>query len=79
MESQIAEMQQTIDRLTQENAELKAFKQEYNSSKQSFERMSTRLRKLCKRLDASEETVATMQKLADDIREQVKLLINGIR
>jgi hypothetical protein len=72
MESQIKEMQQKIDSLAQENAELKAWKQEYSSAKQSVCRMSVRLRKLCKRLTTDNETLLEMQKIADDIRELVK-------
>jgi hypothetical protein len=65
-------MQKKIDSLTQENAELKAWKLEYSSAKQSVCRMSIRLRKLCKRLTADQETVLEMQKIADDIRELIK-------
>lgn len=65
-------MQQKMDLLTQENAELKAWKQDYSSAKQSVCRLSTRLRKLCKRLTADPATVLEMQKIADDIRELVK-------
>ena len=72
MESEIKEMQQKIQVLAQENAELKAWKQEYSSAKQSVCRMSVRLRKLCKRLTADSETVLEMQKIADGIRELVK-------
>jgi wobble nucleotide-excising tRNase len=72
MESQIKEMQQKIDSLTQENRELKAWKQEYRSAKQSVCRMSVRLRKLCKRLTADNETLLEMQKIADTIRELIK-------
>lgn len=72
MESEIKEMQQKIEVLTQENAELKAWKQEYSSAKQSVCRMSVRLRKLCKRLTADSATVLEMQKIADGIRELVK-------
>lgn len=75
MESKIAEMQDTIDVLTKANAELNAWKQEYSSAKQSLTRMSTRLRKLCKRLTPCTETVVEMQKLSDEIRELVKVLM----
>lgn len=68
------ETQQTIEKLTRENAELKAWKQEHNSAKQSVKRMSTRLRKLCKKLTPSSETVIEMRKLADEIRDLVKEL-----
>jgi hypothetical protein len=72
MESQIKEIQQKIDLLAQENAELRAWKQEYSSAKQSVCRMSVRLRKLCKRLTADDKTLLEMQKIADGIRELVK-------
>lgn len=73
MESQIAEMQRTIDSLTKANAELLAWKQEYSSAKQSLGRMSTRLRKLCKRLTPSTETILEMQQLSNEIRDFVKI------
>ena len=73
MESQMKEMQQKLDSLIQENAELKAWKQEYSSAKQSVCRMSIRLRKLCKKLTADEQTIREMQKIADDIRALVKI------
>lgn len=60
--------------LTHTNAELMAFKQEYASAKQSLSRMSTRLRKLCKRLTPTNEVVIEMQKIADEIRDYVKEL-----
>lgn len=66
------EMQHRIDELTRENIELKKWKQKYNSNLQSLCRLSTRLRKLCKRLTPTDETVVAMQKLSDDIRDQVK-------
>ncbi len=72
MESQMKEMQQKIDSLVEENIELKAWKQEHNSAKQSVCRMSVRLRKLCKRLTADRETILEMQKIADEIRELIK-------
>jgi uncharacterized coiled-coil protein SlyX len=50
------------------DAELQELKQEYASAKQSLNRMSTRLRKLCKRLEPTNETVLEMQKIADEIR-----------
>lgn len=74
MDSQITEMQLTIDKLTKANEELMAWKQEYNSSKQSLHRMSTRLRKLCKRLTPETETLIEMRKLADEIRDFVKII-----
>jgi len=72
MEPTIAEMQKTIDILIKANAELTAWKQEYSSQKQSFIRMSSRLRKLCKKLTPSSEIVLEMQQLATDIKEQVR-------
>lgn len=65
-------MDPQIEDLQKQVAELKAWKQEYSSAKQSVCRMSTRLRKLCKRLTADKETVLEMQKIADDIRDLVK-------
>lgn len=61
-------MQQTIDTLTAANVELAAFKQEYASQKQSFMRMSTRLKKLCKKLSPTSEIVLEMQQLAAEIK-----------
>lgn len=55
-----------------EDNELTALKQEYSSAKQSLNRMSTRLRKLCKRLTPTTEIVLQMQKIADEIREYAK-------
>ncbi|MBA3958426.1 MAG: hypothetical protein H0X51_08575 [Parachlamydiaceae bacterium] len=72
MESEIIELQKKIDALTEVNAELLAFKQEYSSSKQSIARMSARLRKLCKRLTPNSEIVVEMQAIADEIRDLVK-------
>jgi hypothetical protein len=56
----------------QQKTELMALKQEYFSAKQSLNRMSTRLRKLCKRLTPTTEIVLEMQKIADEIREYAK-------
>ena len=64
----LKELQTKIDALLKENAELKAAKQEFSSSKQSFNRMSLRLRKLCKRLEAKEEIVLEMRNIAEEIR-----------
>lgn len=72
METKLAEMQMTIDSLLKSNAELLAWKQEYNSQKQSFIRMSSRLRKLCKKLTPSTEIVAEMQQLANEIKDLTK-------
>lgn len=76
MEESNVDMQKSIDLLTAENEKLKAFKQEYNGTKQSLDRMSTRLRKLCKRLTPSTEIVIEMRKLADEIREHVKKVVH---
>jgi len=64
--------QQSIEALIKVNAELMACKQGYISAKQSLNRMSSRLRKLCKRLTPSTEVVIEMQKIADEIRELAK-------
>jgi len=71
MEPTIAEMQKSIDTLVKANAELSAWKQEYGSQKQSFTRMSSRLRKLCKKLTPSSDIVVEMQQLATDIKKLV--------
>ncbi|MEI8125099.1 MAG: hypothetical protein WCG42_05050 [Parachlamydiaceae bacterium] len=72
MDITIIELQLKIEDLTKLNAELMANKQEYASSKQSLNRMSARLRKLCKRLTPINEIVLEMQKIADEIRDHVK-------
>lgn len=72
MESEVIELQNRIEILTKENVELKAFKNDYNSVKQSIHRMSSRLRKLCKRLTPTNEISVEMQKIADDIRDMIK-------
>lgn len=72
MDTQIIELQKKIDALTQVNAELASDKQKYQSAKQSLNRMSARLRKLCKRLTPTTEIVLEMQKIAAEIREHVK-------
>lgn len=74
MDSKIEEMQKTIDELTKSNAELKAWKQEYSSQKQSFIRMGSRLKKVCKKLTPDNETVIEMQKLAQEIKELIKTI-----
>lgn len=66
------ELQQKIADLTKLNAELMAHKQEYVSAAQSLNRMSSRLRKLCKRLTPTNDIVIEMQKIADEIRDYVK-------
>lgn len=73
MEKDIFELQQEIEVLTKMNAELAACKQEYLSAKQSLNRMSTRLRKLCKRLTPTNESVIEMQAIAREIRELAKI------
>ncbi|MDP1834677.1 MAG: hypothetical protein Q8K75_02000 [Chlamydiales bacterium] len=72
MDAEITELKLKIEELTRLNAELTANKQEYASSAQSLNRMSTRLRKLCKRLTPTNEIVVEMQKIADEIRAHVK-------
>ncbi len=64
--------------LTKLDPELMAAKQNYLSAKQSLNRMSARLRKLCKRLTPVNETVVEMQKIADEIRELTKKAISEI-
>ena len=72
MEKAIIELQLKIEDLTKLNDELMANKQEHVSAKQSLNRMSTRLRKLCKRLTPTNEIVFEMQKIADEIGKYVK-------
>ncbi len=72
MEEKITELQKEVETLTALNVELTAFKKEYSSANQSLNRMSSRLRKLCKRLTPETETVLEMQKIADEIRDLVK-------
>lgn len=76
MNHEIIELQQKIEILEKLNAELKAFKQEHSSAKQSLSRMSMRLRKLCKRLTPTDEIVLEMKKIADEIRELSKKAIS---
>ncbi len=75
MELEIIELKNKIEVLTRKNAELMADKQEYSSAKQSFFRMSARLRKLCKRLTPTTETVIEMRNIADEIRELTKQIV----
>lgn len=72
MEIDISELQKKIEDLSLENKELLACKQKYLSAKQSLNRMSTRLRKLCKRLAPTNEIVLEMQAIAEEIRELAK-------
>jgi phage shock protein A len=72
MDIAMMELQQKIEDLTKLNAELMANKQAYASAKQSINRMSARLRKLCKRLTPTNEIVLDMQKIAGEIGELVK-------
>lgn len=74
MQDKINLLEQKLDALTKTNAELLAFKQEYFSAKQSLNRMSARLRKLCKKLTPTDENVEEMQKISIEIREFVKLV-----
>ncbi len=66
------ELEQKIKVLTEVNAELKAFQDEYASAKQSLNRMSARLRKLCKRLAPTNEIVLEMQNIAKEIQSLSK-------
>jgi len=66
------EIQEEIKILREANAELTAFKNEYASAKQSLSRMSARLRKLCKRLTPTNETVLEMQDIAKEIKNLCK-------
>lgn len=68
----VLELQQKIEILTEANAELTAFKNEYASAKQSLTRMSARLRKLCKRLAPTNEIVLEMQSIAKEIKDLSK-------
>lgn len=63
---EIAELRQKIETLTKLN-------QEYSSAKQSLFRMSTRLRKLCKRLTPTDEIVLEMQKISAEIRDFARI------
>ena len=68
----ILELEQKIKTLTEANAELTAFKSDYASAKQSLNRMSARLRKLCKRLAPTNEIVLEMQNIANEIKNLSK-------
>ncbi len=74
MESKIAELQKTIEALEKTNADLLTWQQEHNSQKQSFMRMSSRLRKLCKKLTPTSEIVLEMQGLASDIKDLARAI-----
>jgi seryl-tRNA synthetase len=65
-------MDPSIEDLIKANAEMKAWIQEYNAHKQSVNRMSARLHKLCKRLSPTSETVLHMQRIAAEIKELAK-------
>lgn len=65
----ISELEEKIKILTDANTELMAFKQEHASAKQSLNRMSARLRKLCKRLAPTNESVIEMKEIAEEIRD----------
>ena len=58
--------------LANTDAELKITIQKHQSAKQSLNRMSARLKKLCKKLTPTNEIVLEMQKIAAEIREMVK-------
>ncbi len=68
----ILELQQRIKILAEANAELTAFKDEYASAKQSLNRISARLRKLCKRFTPTNEIVLEMQNIAKEIKNLSK-------
>jgi predicted nucleic acid-binding Zn-ribbon protein len=68
---ELADLEKKIETLTLLNAELLQFKQDYFSAKQSLNRMSARLKKLCKKLEPHNDSVIEMQKLASEIREFV--------
>jgi hypothetical protein len=72
MEIESSELQKQIEVLAKANAELTANQQDYVSAKQSLNRMSMRLRKLCKRLIPTTEIVIEMQAIAEEIRELTK-------
>ncbi|MBA3283673.1 MAG: hypothetical protein H0U27_01255 [Nitrosopumilus sp.] len=69
MEIDINELQVKIEILNKKNIELLAFKQDYSSAKQSLERMSTRLKKLCKRLEPTNEIVQEMKAISEEIQK----------
>lgn len=69
MEMDINELQSKMEILTKKNTELLAFKQDYSSAKQSLVRMSTRLKKLCKRLEPTNEIVQEMKAIAEEIQK----------
>ncbi|MBA3237292.1 MAG: hypothetical protein H0T62_02950 [Parachlamydiaceae bacterium] len=69
MEMDINELQSKIELLTKKNTELLAFKQDHSSAKQSLVRMSTRLKKLCKRLEPTNEIVQEMKGIAEEIQK----------
>jgi phenylalanyl-tRNA synthetase alpha subunit len=68
----IINFEQKIKSLTEENDKLIAFKNDYASAKQSLNRMSSRLRKLCKRLTPTNEIVIEMQNISKEIKNLVK-------
>ncbi|MBA2727948.1 MAG: hypothetical protein H0U49_07235 [Parachlamydiaceae bacterium] len=72
MEIDINEMQTRIDNLTKINTELLVLKQDYSSARQSLNRMSTRLKKLCKRLEPTNEIVLEMRGIAEEIQKFAK-------
>jgi len=74
MDDEITKLQNEIMTLKEINGELTAHKNEYLSAKQSLNRMSSRLRKLCKKLIPINETVIEMQSIANEIREHAKTI-----
>lgn len=69
MDSEVAALLLKVEELTLANSELKRWKLDYNSDKQSFTRMSSRLKKLCKRLEPTTEIVVEMQAIAAEIKQ----------
>lgn len=52
---------------TEPDAQLSKSIQDYNSAKQSLNRMSVRLKKLCKRLEPTSDIVNEMREIAAEI------------
>lgn len=71
MEENVFELNKKIENLILENQKLKDEVQSFSSAKQSLNRMSVRLKKLCKRLDPTNEIVEEMQKISAEIKENV--------
>jgi len=73
VEKEIGELRKEIEALKQINQDLLNHQQAYASAKQSLNRMSARLKKLCKRISSTHECVAEMQEIAEEIRAYAKL------